>query len=156
MTEDHADTHPPCMCVVCFNGLRRKCQAVGSGADFMYSGGGCGSIVHWKSHSRLSCTFCSEFSRAGRPSKKKRTPSGFFKKFETHMPTNTDTTTCTPPHSTSHTVGSLTQLRQQILTPHVKTTQLCQQILTPHVQTTQLCQQILTPHVQPTNTDTTC
>ena len=100
VTEDHADTHPPCMCVVCFNVLRRKCQAVDSGADFMYSGGGCGSIVHWKSHSRQSCTFCSEFSHAGRPSKKNRTPSGFFKKSETHTSTNTDTTTCTPPHST--------------------------------------------------------
>ena len=56
-----------------------------SGDDFVYCGGWCGPQVEWKGHSRLSCDFCNEFGRGGRPSKKKRTSLSESQSTETEV-----------------------------------------------------------------------
>ena len=70
-TRDDPTVHPQFICAVCVKVLKR----ISEGGK--YRGGGCGEKVEWVAHDLVSCNFCLQFGRGGRPCKKKRVAGDF-------------------------------------------------------------------------------
>ena len=70
--KDVEGVHPPAICVICRQVVRRCRNAVASGHDYVTQAGGCGEIQQWEPHSP-SCLLCNP--SIGRPKKRKTTPT---------------------------------------------------------------------------------